>query len=151
MKRVICGNNIEKFLYPEHDKYRRSLIGYEDWIGHESRVNFPPAFKIVLFHNTVAKYQPPTSRNISRHAKEFSCWNIRSWFSNVIFWWIANNTKCLNKRYISIPPYLEFPYDKICELSSIIRNQNFSLSMGANLLTYSMEQSPSWEANWFSS
>jgi hypothetical protein len=46
---------------------------------------FSPAVKLVLFHSTVAKYQPPTSRNICRQATEFSCLNISSWSSNVIY------------------------------------------------------------------
>jgi len=33
----------------------------------------PPAVELASLHNTVAKYQPPTSRNTSRHATEFSC------------------------------------------------------------------------------
>jgi len=34
---------------------------------------FPPAGKLALLHNTVAKCQPPTLRNISGHATAFSC------------------------------------------------------------------------------
>jgi len=35
--------------------------------------HLPPAGKLELLHNTVAKCQPSTLRNISRHATVFSC------------------------------------------------------------------------------
>jgi len=46
---------------------------------------FPPAGKLALLHNIVAKCQPSTLSNISRHATVFSCRNIGSCSSNVIF------------------------------------------------------------------
>ena len=54
-----------------------AVVGALSYMKPASATNleclFLPAVELVVFHSTVAKYQPPISRKICRHAIEFSC------------------------------------------------------------------------------
>jgi hypothetical protein len=103
----LCEKNVVKSHYSvrEHDSYCKSFIGYKTCIDHDSRVPLPLQLNLPYY---IAQSRISAANFEKYFSTSDAVFFLKHWY--LVFECyisvIANNTNCLNKCYVSIPPYL---------------------------------------------